>query len=102
MLPVMNSYVKYNAKLRALPIGGLLCVSSAPMFSDNIIALKQSNTLLVVIYPNVIYKSAAILVLDCMPHMHVLNRHLQMHWSTDAINIATSILLDYTSFSLID
>jgi hypothetical protein len=99
---INSVYVKYNAKIRALPIGGLICLSSSPMFSDKIIALKQTNMTLLVISYSVFIKNVSYVAVECVDYMYIRNRYIYMHMSTEAPNVSTSILLDYTSYSQIE
>lgn len=99
MLALYNIHVKYNVKLRSLPIGGLICLSSSTTFSDKIVALKQDNTTLVVISDRVFCRSVSYVALECAHYLHFENRYLPLHVSTEAPTLSTSILLDYTSYS---
>ncbi len=94
--------IKYAAKIRALPIGGLLCIQSAPMFSDKILALKQNNMTLLVISYGVCVKGVSYVVAECIHHFYMRHRYVHLHVMTEAHNISESILVDYTSYSQLE
>lgn len=70
---VYSVSIKAAAKIRAIPIGGLICISSSPMFSDKIIALKQSNMTLLVISYNVLRNNVSYVAVECVHNLNMLN-----------------------------
>jgi hypothetical protein len=95
-------FLKYHAKLCALPIGGIATLFSAPIYSDKILVFKQSSFELLVISHSVASSSRLYIVSD-LKHMYSLSSGYFFFYNYSITNcLHTSIILDYESYSQIE
>jgi hypothetical protein len=101
MLAVSNNCLLRNElKMRALPIGGMLSLSSAPMCSDKIRAFKQ-NSDTIFVASNI--DAPFVCIVDDNVHNFMLAAwHVYYNIPTDASNITASLFIDYTSYCQVD
>jgi hypothetical protein len=96
------TFLKYHAKLSALPIGGIACLLAAPLFSDKIIVLKQTNVKLLVLSYNAIVCSTLYILHTYAHYIYFSSYIFFLNVPILSKNIANSIFLDYTSYSQMD
>lgn len=99
-------YIKFYLRLKILPIGGLICLVSSPIDSDksnskNIVLKEHTNRFCVLSY-GVCHVTNSYIAAECVHYLYFTDKYVNLHISSDALNLDTSILLDYTSYSEID
>lgn len=68
---LLVSMIRNDVKLLKLPIGGMMSLCNAPMFSDKLIALKQNNKTLLLLYHEA--SPSVCIVDDCMHNVSIYN-----------------------------
>lgn len=93
-------YIKNHNKLCTLPIGCIACLCAAPMFSDKLIVIKKTNLYFVAF--GYVGHSTLYIAAGQLHFVQFAGSLLTVARRTYDSTIASSILLDYLSYSQVE